>query len=296
MAQPQFQPRNCSQLLECTMPRRVLRNQHGYDILECSRCGHRYTKPPVTNNHLQDFFSDEYFFGGKTGYPNYLLEKDLLYQSGLRYEKIASRFSKKGRMLGVGCAAGFILKAFNDKGWETEGVEPNAGMAQYGRNHLGLNIHVSGIEEFQTDHRFNLINMIQVVGSVYDLDAALKKVADLLAPDGIVIVENWDMDSRYAKMMKGNWHEYCPPLVINWFSDRTLVESFGLHHMKLIAQGRPKKKIKVLHAVTLFGESTGKFPLKKLLLKTIGTVFGKLTLPYPPFDLKWYVFRKVSGK
>ena len=217
----------------------------------------------------------------------------MLYRSGLKYAKILSKYTKPGHVLDVGSGAGFILKGLQQSGWQCYGVEPNDTMAAYGRNELNLDISTGSLEEYKTDLKFDLVNMIQVIGHLYDIDKALLAVSNLLKKEGLVLVESWDMESTVARLSGKNWHEYCPPSVITWFSDETLEQAFlyyGLHH---VATGRPSKRINVNHGLSLIDESFPKFIFKKKLLQFFGRVFGKFNVPYPAVDLKWYLFKKL---
>ena len=212
----------CSSFLECTEERVSLFTKKGYLIKECKTCGHRFTEIKDLNSHLAESFSDDYFFEGKDGYPNYLEEKEMLYRSGVKFTRIISKYAKPGKVLDVGCAAGFILKAFEKAGWECYGIEPNDTMASYGRKELGLDIRTGGMETFNPDQKFDLINLIEVIGSLYDLDKAMQNVKQLSKPGGLVLVESWDMNCLAARFFGASWHKYCPPSVVHWFSDDTL--------------------------------------------------------------------------
>ena len=267
--------------------------KNGYTIFECKNSGRRFLEIRDANNHVKEVYSDDYFFEGKQGYPNYLDEKDLLIQYGITYAEIVSNYINPGKVLSVGCAAGFILKGFQQCGWDCYGLEPNETMATYGRDILNLNIVTGDLESFQsTEKKFDLVNMIQVIGHLYDVDKALLKVNDLLKEGGTVIVESWDMNSTFAKIMGKHWHEYSPPSVVNWFSDNTLTQLFKYYGFSLVAKGRPSKRISVKHGLSLFEESTPDFLLKKKLIKFAKATIGKFTITYPPLDLKWYLFKK----
>jgi SAM-dependent methyltransferase len=232
------------------------------------------------------------FFEGKQGYPNYLDAKDLLIQYGINYAKLVCKYANHGKVLGVGCAAGFILKGFEQSGWDCYGIEPNETMATYGRDNLNLNIISGDLETFKSIEKFDLIIMIQVIGHLYDVDKALLKVNDLLKEGGTVIVESWDMNSTFAKIIGKHWHEYSPPSVVNWFSDDTLTHLFKYYGFSLVAKGRPSKKISIKHGLSLFEESTPDFLLKKKLIKLAKATIGEFAITYPPLDLKWYLFKK----
>lgn len=260
--------------------------------MQCNTCGHRFTNIGNVENHLTEVYSDAYFFEGKDGYPDYMKEKDLLYKSGLNYAKTLSKYMKPGEVLDVGCAAGFILKGLERAGWRCHGVEPNDTMAAYGRNELKLDIQTGGLEEYRSDIKFDLINIIQVIGSFYNVDTALSNTNRLLKKGGFVMVESWDMNSLAARIQGKNWHEYCPPTVINWYSDKTLIQAFDYYGFEFVAKGRPKKRININHGLSLIDESFPKFIFKKPILKFLSRMIGKYNVRYPAVDLKWYLFRK----
>lgn len=285
--------RTCKSFLNCTEERKLLFTKKGYPIKECKQCGHRFTEIKDIGNHLEQTYSDEYFFEGKEGYPNYLEEKDILYKAGLRYAKLMAGYMKPGEVLDVGCAAGFILKGFEDSGWHCHGVEPNDTMAAYGRKELNLDIRTGGMETFESDQKFDLINLIQVIGSLYDLDVAVLKVSQLAKQDGLVLVESWDRNSWAARLFGKNWHEYCPPSVVNWYSDETLTDLFKQYGFELIAKGRPSKRINIKHGLAVMAENMPNFIFKKGLIKFFSRIVGNMVIRYPPADLKWYIFKKL---
>ncbi len=286
-------PRTCESFLNCTEERKIILTKKGHPIKQCNKCGHRFTKIENAENHLNEVYSDAYFFEGKDGYPNYLEEKDLLFKSGTNYARILSKYMKPGEVLDVGCAAGFILKGLETAGWHCHGVEPNDKMAAYGRNELKLDIKTGGLEDYKSDIKFDLISMIQVIGHFFDLDKAIENSSNLLNQHGFVLVESWDMNSFMAKMMGSNWHEYSPPSVINWFSDDTLQQLFNYHGLSLVAKGHPSKKININHGISLVDESFPKFIFKKPILNFFSRLLGKYNVPYPAVDLKWYLFKKL---
>ena len=266
----------------------------GFPIVECKKCGHRFSEINGSENHVASVYSDEYFFDGKDGYPNYIDQKDILYNYGRWYAKVIGKYIKPGKMLAVGCAAGFILKGFEKSGWEVNGLEPNDTMASYGREYLGLNINTGSLETYESSERFDVIEMIQVIGHFYDLDKAMAKLSTLLNKNGLVLVESWDMESPVARLLGSHWHEYSPPSVVHWFSDKTLKELFRYYGFELISKGRPKKKINIKHALSLIEGKLSNFIFKKKFFNLLNHLFGRFNINYPPLDLKWYLFRKLD--
>ncbi len=285
--------RICDSIASCKEEKTILFVKNGYPIKECKTCGHRFIEIKDANTHLTEVYSDDYFYGGKQGYPNYLESQELLLKAGVRYAKIVGKYRSKGEMLDVGSAAGFILKGFESEGWLCHGIEPNDTMASYGREILKLDIQTGTLESYSTARKFDLVTLIQVVGHFHDLDKALQNVADLLTPDGLALVESWDMKSAVAKLMGRNWQEYSPPSVVHWFSGKTIKQSFEHYGLKLIGSGRPVKKIRMVHALSLLDEKMPNFIYKKSLLGILKKALGGVNVTYPPIDLKWFLFKKV---
>ena len=264
----------------------------GHTIYDCKQCGHRFLEIKDYDNHVHEVYSDDYFFEGGQGYPNYLEQKDILTRYGINYAKILAKYRKPGKVLDVGCAAGFILNGYVQSGWEGYGIEPNKTMVEYGRKNLHLDITNAVLESFKSTRKFDLISLIQVIGHLHDLDKSMELLNDLLNEEGYILVESWDMNSLFAKIMGKHWHEYSPPSVVNWFSDKTLTQLFSFYGFKLISKGRPLKKVSVEHGISLVKATTPEFYLKNKVLDFFNKKLGKYNLPYPPLDLKWYLFQK----
>jgi 2-polyprenyl-3-methyl-5-hydroxy-6-metoxy-1,4-benzoquinol methylase len=284
--------KTCESFLTCKEDKKLFMTKNGYQIKQCLKCRHRFTLIENTNGHTDKVYSDDYFFAGKDGYPNYLEEKEILYAHGIKYAKIIAKYCKPGRILDTGCAAGFILKGFQDSGWECHGIEPNDTMASYGRKELNLNIITGSLENFNSNQRFDLINMIQVIGHFYDVDKVMQNVTNLLKPGGLLLIESWDMKSFVAIVLGKQWHEYSPPSVVNWFSEDTLTQLMNYYGFQLVKKGYPAKKINLKHALSLMEEKLPKFIFKLKLMKWMSNSLGKRTLIYPPVDIKWYLFKK----
>jgi len=285
--------KDCSSILQCSAEKVLLFSKNGYSINECKKCGHRFTQSQNVKNHLESVYSDSYFYEGKAGYPNYLNEKELLQKAGRKYATIISKYTEVGKVIDIGCAAGFILKGFEDKGWQCSGIEPNESMASYGRNQLKLNIITGGIESYQPVEKYDLVTLIEVIGAFYDLDKAMVNISKLLNKNGLVLVESMDMNSIVARIFGKGWHEYCPPSVLHWFSDKTLNQLFEFYGFELISKGYPVKRIKINHAISILEENLPNKYIIRWFLKKFSQFLGKLTILYPPFDMKWYIYKKV---
>jgi SAM-dependent methyltransferase len=246
-------------------------------------------------SHVANTYSDDYFYDGGVGYPDYLDEKDLLIRHGQYYGKTLSRYiPNPGKVLDVGAAAGFILKGLMEFSWQGYGIEVNDRMAAYGRETHGLNIQTTSIEDFHTKDTFDLINFIQVIAHLINPLQVLKKTSEVLSDRGCILIETWDYKSLTAKLFGKRWHEYSPPSVLHWFSKESLNYLMKNLNFKLIAAGRPDKRISFKHAKSII-----KYKLKNsfnlgfinFLLKAFPDTW---TVPYPGNDLFWALYKKSN--
>ena len=175
MRQEAIYTKTCDDIFNCGHDRDLFQ-VNGYSIKECTLCKHRYTIPNLNiKNHINENYNDDYFFGGKAGYPNYLEEKDILVEHGEHYAKIINKIKSPGRILDVGCAAGFLLQGFINKGWQGSGIEPNNQMVSFGRDKLKIEIKRSTLEDFDTTDKFDLVSLIQVIGHFHNIDKSIRK-------------------------------------------------------------------------------------------------------------------------
>ncbi|MBX3290079.1 MAG: class I SAM-dependent methyltransferase [Acidobacteria bacterium] len=256
----------------------------GIWILDCNSCGHRFAEITADLGHVEKTYDDPYFYDGNAGYADYTIEADQLRKRGRQYAKKIKKYVEPSRMLDVGAAAGFILKGFQDEGWNGIGLEPNASMVEYGRSELGLEMNIGTLEMFDKNERFDLVSMIQVVGHLFDPQSAFESVRTILSHGGWLLIESWDRDSFSARILKKHWPEYSPPSVLHWYSHKSLVTYLSGLGFEEIACGRTLKKISGKRAKTLLQYRLG---LKALF----SLIPDSLSLPYPSEDLFWALFK-----
>jgi SAM-dependent methyltransferase len=200
-------------------------------------------------------------------------------------------YLEPGRLLDVGCAAGFIMQGLQDAGWTVEGIEPNEHMAKYARLQ-GLDVKTGTLEDFHSQARFDLITMIQVVPHFYNLRRALEAAKTVTKPGGFWLIETWDRESFLARLFGKSWHEYSPPSVLHYFSSGGLIQMVTRYGFTLSARGRPDKRLNGSHAKSLLNHSLFQFSSNWLFRTGLKLIPDQLELPYPALDLFWMLFQR----
>jgi SAM-dependent methyltransferase len=91
------------------------------------------------------------------------------------------------RLLEIGCGNGELALELESRGYEVVGVDPEAPAGPIFRR--------TTIEEFDDPRAFDAALASFSLHHVHDLDRSLRKVVTLLAPDGVLIVDEfgWDL-------------------------------------------------------------------------------------------------------
>ena len=165
------------------------------------------------------------------------------------------RLTRPGRLLEVGCAAGWLLKHALERGWRAQGVELSADAVAHARS-LGLEVfHGDLIQAGFPAATFDLIYMGDVLEHVPDCRAVLTETARVLRPGGVLYlrgpITTHSMARGLAMALYGAigrtrvLHE--PPYHLWEFTPRSLArlfESCGLETLSIrqskIAPGRAR--------------------------------------------------------
>ena len=185
-----------------------------FDVLRCRRCEVRFTFPQPENIEI-------YYPGNYRRYTAWVLIvlKTLYNFQVYRWRKL---FKKSGSALEMGCGDGLMLDALRRKGWMVAGTERTQEMAEFGRNTLGLQVYVGGLGEIPQGQKFDLIILFQVLEHLNDPVTVIKQCADLLAPDGKLIIAVPNSRSWQSRYSGASWFHLDVPRHLFHFSPTSL--------------------------------------------------------------------------
>jgi 2-polyprenyl-3-methyl-5-hydroxy-6-metoxy-1,4-benzoquinol methylase len=191
-----------------------------FKIVRCSDCGLVFTLPRLAPDELKRMYQSDYWRSDAAkdfGYTDYVADEPLYVRTfELRADLVARHRPPPGRLLDVGCAAGFALTALRARGYDVHGVELSAEMAALARKRLGAPggadadtiVHCGVLEEGLFGGRFDVITMFDVVEHVEDPIAFLATARRMLAPGGVVVFETQNVASPFARLMGVKWQHY----------------------------------------------------------------------------------------
>jgi SAM-dependent methyltransferase len=261
-------------------------------IRRCASCHHGFAEYGMDERHFATVYGDEYFSAGGPGYRDYLSEGELLQKQGRRYGALIGRYAPLGKVLDIGCAAGFMAAGMRDTGLAVNGLEPNPRMASYASNSLGIPTLQGSLENLDAVGSYDAVSMIQVVAHLVDPRRAFAAAARATSSAGYWLIEGWNSDSGVARVLGHRWHVYNPPSVLNYFTMKSLdllAAEFGFGR---IATGRPSKRISASHASALLEFLAPRSKALRFAASLANRVPPSFVLPYPGDDIFWAIYKR----
>jgi len=208
-------------------------------LVRCNVCGTHYSSPRFLRQMIRDKAGGERFAEVD---DDKVKEPDRWDRTfGLRLRLLNKHAPKKGKLLDVGCYAGFFLKIARDDGWEAVGIEPTIGGARFAIETLGLDVRITTLEEAQCESEgYDALALLEVIEHVPDPNAVLREANRVVKPGGLILVETPTIDNWAVRLLRGKWRHFIDGHF--WFfSEKTLaalLEKHGFDVVEAVRMGR----------------------------------------------------------
>lgn len=185
-------------------------------VVQCRRCGLVYVNPRLP----EEVIYNDYAQGEDPDYVRQAEARMATFRRSLQLiEKFRSR--KPGKVLDIGAAAGFFLKAAQELGWETLGIEPNRWLANYAKN-LGVRVENKKIDELELkEHSLDLVTLWDVLEHVYHPASLIQTLRRYLKSDGLLALSYPDIGTMGAKILGRRWW-FMLDVHLYYFTQRTI--------------------------------------------------------------------------
>lgn len=168
-------------------------------VVRCKHCSLVYINPRPRSDTIIDAVSageDEVYVSQPKG-------RMVTFEKGL---ELLHKYAKPGKLLDVGCAAGFFVNVAKKAGWDARGVEPNTWLCEFGNKTYGLsNLPMTLDKAKFAPNTFDVVTLWDVFEHMPDPRSQLKIVNKVMKPDGILIVSYPEWGSIQRKASGRKW-------------------------------------------------------------------------------------------
>lgn len=170
---------------------RLVAFDHRFRVVRCRRCRLVYVNPRPTASELTRHYTSDYAAVVRE-YPH--LKPRGLMKAGadMIMRRRVPQGMPPGRALEIGVGGAGYLLALREQGWNVQGIEISAELAQHAREAYSLDVRTgsaeSALAQFPDDH-FDLVAMWHVVEHLSDPAGVLADIRRVLKPGGRLMME-----------------------------------------------------------------------------------------------------------
>jgi SAM-dependent methyltransferase len=189
----------------------------GYELFRCVACGFQFVFPRPTLEELKSVYDPppEGTFSAHSAEQTRKL--------GIRFRGLLSPHSDGRSVLEVGCNTGFILHGLKQLGYSVTGTDLSETALAFARQQFGLtDLYCS---EFPPDDRvgsYDIVIASHIIEHVIDPEEFVRHCARFLRKGGLLLIFTPNLSSIGIQAFGRHYPVFCPPIHINYFSDRTL--------------------------------------------------------------------------
>jgi len=271
----------------------------GFEIVRCPSCDLVFRAHMPAPEELGSIYNDAYFASpaddeeiGATGYLDYVADEELHRVNAKRRLGRLRRHASPGRLLDVGCAAGFFLDEARRSGWEPRGIELAPSMASWAEEHLGLPVDrvpfaVARLEP----NAYDAITMWDYIEHSVDPVGDLRRSHELLKPGGILALSTGDVGSLAARLSGSRWHLLTPRHHNFFFERRTLSRMLERSQFSVVSVGHPASWYSVQYLAHKLRTIVDGPTIERVADRLQGGRIGRLQVPVNLWDIMSVIAR-----
>jgi SAM-dependent methyltransferase len=282
----------------CDGPAVFAFEKDGFALVRCRSCQLLFRRDLPAPDDLLEIYGDAYFMSaaGDThgqGYDDYLRDGPHHRVNARRRLERLERHIQPGRLLDVGCAAGFFISEAVARGWDAEGIELAESMAAYARSSLGVRVQTADFANADlTATSFDVVTMWDYLEHSIDPRNDLAKAAHLLSPGGMLAISTGDASSILARLSGSRWHLLTPRHHNFFFNRESLLRLLRRSGLDVVSVSYPGSSYSVRYVLYKLRTMLDVEPVRRLAGGVGGTRAASLMLPVNLWDIATVVARK----
>ena len=206
--------------------------QEEFSVRQCASCNFRFTSPIPSEDRIGDYYQSEDYIShtdSKKGLMNKVYH--VVRNRAIRKkERLISSVEGGKELLDIGCGTGDFLKFCVENGWSGRGLEPDAGARNICQAKGLKTQDITELHQIENGS-VSVVTMWHVLEHVYHLARDLKKICDVLANNGRLIIAVPNCSSYDAKKYGKYWAAYDLPIHLYHFRPSDVIALANKHGM-----------------------------------------------------------------
>ncbi|TSA27984.1 MAG: class I SAM-dependent methyltransferase [Bacteroidetes bacterium] len=200
--------------------------QEPFSIVACTACGFRFTNPRPNPVSAETYYQSEAYLSHDSSKRGII---PILYGMARRFNvhskyNIVKTYAKGNSLLDIGCGTGEFLHLCRQKGLKCTGVEPSAKARNFAQNRYSLDVKADFLTDISPSSRYHCITMWHVLEHIHGLDETMRKLTEVLEPDGVLIVALPNSNAHDATYYGKFWAAFDLPRHIYHFTRETFIK------------------------------------------------------------------------
>lgn len=214
----------------------------GFPLVKCLSCGLLYLTPRPSDELLNFYYSES---ERSREFMNDFMISDRNAQSAYWNDAVSGlqKFNggAPGRLLDIGCGAGWFVKIAADRGWDSHGVDMSGILADAAEKTAPGRIRHAPFKASDYERAsFDAVTMFDVLEHVVDPVRIVEDAAALLKPGGVLLVTVPDADSIFFRLYGRRWRMIITVGHLVYFTRSTLEALLARHGLRPALRIRPE--------------------------------------------------------
>ena len=224
-------------------------------LARCRTCGFIFLpRTADLPQQIEALYAGEYFTGSEFG--DYASQADTFARNFRGYlRRMRDAGATGGRLIEVGCAYGFFLKAARAS-FDVVGLDVNEA-AIAAAQALGVRAIFGDFRTYAPEAPADVVCMWDTIEHLLEPRQYLDRARDVLTKGGHLFLTTGDIGSPIARMRGAHWRMIHPPSHVNYFSRDTmtrLLDRAGFEVTSIRSVGTYRDLANSLHVLSLFSK------------------------------------------
>ena len=200
------------------------RTVRGFQLVRCRNCSFVFVNPRYSDAALDEIYTSKES-DAHTDLYSRIATPGLIAAYNLILDRLERLLPGRGKLLDVGCGAGYFFEQAQQRGWDAHGVDLGGWAADAAKARGLRNLHTGRLVDLGfPDRHFDVIFSAQMFEHLPEPRKELADMQRLLRADGLLYLDVPNYHTLPILLGRDDFMLNTPPQHLNYFTPRTLMK------------------------------------------------------------------------